>query len=391
MFFSVDTKRSGAPGWSRTPDQPDLERIPDSVGFSQRHETYAVFWPLPHEEPWQTQPLDEEWQTGGVVRRWVVATLDRATGLVRHGTAVRTRQLDLRRVPPVGSLSSRTIKASRSRRCRKNVPDVILIIALGTFRSPLRNHRTGFHGYQGLGDGLFREMAEEGSTPPKLVIFSDSRQDAAKLAGGIERDHYRDIVRQALIRALYDFWDDFVAFLREEVGNNSNDLQRIEELNSVLREVIAVPGLPDEDARRRTRWKQRFLRELMSAADRWFRNRPPVNQGFADQWLALLRSYPGPVPMSARRDAVHDRLLAQGICPGGASWRAVKYRTGEGGARRFEPWFECFDWVQDPPLPRVNRTDRQSEHLVRLKELLSGELMYTFFPHMARTIEGMGR
>ena len=30
----------------------------------------------------------------------------------------------------------------------------------------------------------------------KLVLFSDSRQDAAKLSTGIKRDHYLDTVRQ---------------------------------------------------------------------------------------------------------------------------------------------------------------------------------------------------
>ena len=32
----------------------------------------------------------------------------------------------------------------------------------------------------------------------KLVVFSDSRQDAAELANGIERSHYSDLVREAM-------------------------------------------------------------------------------------------------------------------------------------------------------------------------------------------------
>ena len=35
----------------------------------------------------------------------------------------------------------------------------------------------------------------------KLVIFSDSRQDAAKLAAGMELDHFRDMVRVCMVDA----------------------------------------------------------------------------------------------------------------------------------------------------------------------------------------------
>ena len=89
-----------------------------------------------------------------------------------------------------------------------------------TFKSPLRNHRTGFQkATEVLLSGLFREMtfgAPDGQPDPtrKLVIFSDSRQDAAKLAAGMERDHFRDMVRVALIRGFRDYWHDFEAYIR---------------------------------------------------------------------------------------------------------------------------------------------------------------------------------
>src|SRR5260370_5556839 len=36
----------------------------------------------------------------------------------------------------------------------------------------------------------------------KLVVFSDSRQDAAKLSAGMRFAHYRDAVRQALTNSI---------------------------------------------------------------------------------------------------------------------------------------------------------------------------------------------
>ncbi|PLS67619.1 MAG: DEAD/DEAH box helicase, partial [Cyanobacteria bacterium M5B4] len=45
-----------------TPDQPDLEGIPDTVILSQKYGNYRIFWPLPHDSrPWETEPQDMEW------------------------------------------------------------------------------------------------------------------------------------------------------------------------------------------------------------------------------------------------------------------------------------------------------------------------------------------
>jgi hypothetical protein len=47
-----------------------------------------------------------------------------------------------------------------------------------------------------------------------LVAFTDSRQDAAKLATGIELDHYRDLVRQSLVRGFGRLGGDLAAYLK---------------------------------------------------------------------------------------------------------------------------------------------------------------------------------
>ena len=71
-------------------------------------------------------------------------------------------------------------------------------------RSPVRTQRTGFQKIaQVLSDGLLRDLAQPPfSTERKLVVFSDSRQDAAKLSAGMRFSHYRDALRQALMKAL---------------------------------------------------------------------------------------------------------------------------------------------------------------------------------------------
>src|SRR5262249_42185309 len=64
-----------------------------------------------------------------------------------------------------------------------------------------------------LGDALVREMPAGAGR--KLVLFSDSRLDAAKLSTGIKLAHYRDTLRQIAFAAL-----------RESGGTTTQQYQR---------------------------------------------------------------------------------------------------------------------------------------------------------------------
>jgi Lhr-like helicase len=68
---------------------------------------------------------------------------------------------------------------------------------------PIGKHITGVQKVnQLMADALIRTMKSQGQSDAKLVLFSDSRQAAAKLSAGIELDHYRDVLRQIIIRSL---------------------------------------------------------------------------------------------------------------------------------------------------------------------------------------------
>lgn len=68
--------------------------------------------------------------------------------------------------------------------------------------SPVRGFRTGFSRVaQTLGKELFYFL--DASEQRKLVAFSDSREDAASLSNGIERNNYRDVLRDEVYRTLH--------------------------------------------------------------------------------------------------------------------------------------------------------------------------------------------
>lgn len=69
--------------------------------------------------------------------------------------------------------------------------------------TPVFRHATGVQKVnQIMADSLVRMINKLGTDKAKVVLFSDSRSAAAKLAAGIEWDHYRDTMRAVLMNNL---------------------------------------------------------------------------------------------------------------------------------------------------------------------------------------------
>ena len=171
-------------GWELLITDADIEGIPDRqpARFVERrmYQEYAVFWPAGHAsladdaKSWP-QPI-----VGGgtdtVRGRWRKASLDPDTGRVGlgnqglvHGYAfvVGTDSSKSGALPAVCPLCAADY---RYRKFRK---------------SPIRGFRTGFGKVtQILSKEMFYFLPEDSR---KLVVFSDSRQNAAELANGIEK------------------------------------------------------------------------------------------------------------------------------------------------------------------------------------------------------------
>ena len=183
-------------GWELLITDADIEGIPDRqpARFVDRrmYQEYAVFWPSGRASlagnavQWQ-QPIADG-GTGTVQGCWREASLDPATGRVRLGTQGLVRGY-------VFVVVTDSFKKSGA------LPAVCPLCAANYRyrqyrKSPIRGFRTGFGKVtQILSKEMFYFLPEDSR---KLVVFSDSRQDAAELANGIERAHYSDLVREAM-------------------------------------------------------------------------------------------------------------------------------------------------------------------------------------------------
>src|SRR5690606_38027119 len=89
--------------------------------------------------------------------------------------------------------------------------------------SPIRSFRTGFgKASQLLASEVFSLLHASGAAP-KSIVFSDSRQDAARAALEIERRHHQDIRRQILLESIREVLEE------RRVGQSIEDLKRLRE------------------------------------------------------------------------------------------------------------------------------------------------------------------
>jgi len=182
--------------WYLSPDHPDLEASPDMASLDRDYLRFAVYWPAAA----GMAPTTQQWTQDTVQRFWRRANLSTADGRVALGGAGY-----LYFVPAMHAATPPNIESARAAypaicpRCDADYRSPNRQIA-----APIRTLRTGFQKIaQVLSDTLLREIAPSAqSSGRKLVVFSDSRSDAAKLSAGMRFSHYRDALRQAITEAI---------------------------------------------------------------------------------------------------------------------------------------------------------------------------------------------
>jgi hypothetical protein len=134
-------------------------------------------------------------------------------------------------------------------------------------KSPIRAFRTGFSKLtQLLSKELFYVLPGPPRGARKLVLFSDSREEAASLANGVERSHYLDLVREAL-------YDELAALALGEPSLLTDlEAEDAAQSSQALRFLETHPGADSE------------LRELLLSAA------TPVPQDLAAHQVAALEA-----------------------------------------------------------------------------------------------------
>jgi ATP-dependent helicase YprA (DUF1998 family) len=353
-----------APAWYMYADFPELERLPDRAQLGRNSSGYLVYWPRTH------TPVMERnsWTRGNNAYTFafrpsaydprlgrLVNQRQEPTGWSFHVDGNAEAQLAA--VPPFPTQCPACGDDWESWRTRLPVEDPMRM------RSPIRTMGTGFEKMsQVLIDSLLRSLGN----PRKLVVFSDSRQDAAKLSAGLEKSHYQDLVRQLIVYAL------------EQHGDRAGDVELLEAFErgedrsftarDVRQRMLAT--YPDD-----ARLVADAARGLLQDADR---------REAAD---ARARLATRAAPLSALLQHVDARLLTLGINPGGPDWSLQGYPKKEPRT----PWTDLYHWHEQPRRrPQAELPPSALDLAVEIDEALTRECVESIYSGAARDLESIG-
>ncbi|MCO6435458.1 MAG: DEAD/DEAH box helicase [Phycisphaerae bacterium] len=350
--------------WFLSPEHPNLEASADAASFERDYLTYAVFWPAQQ----GIAPASPQWTQDGVARRWRAAQYTPNDGVVQLGGASGY----LYYVPPMHGQSPPDADSALQAypaRCPRCDSDW----SWRPLGSPIRTQRTGFQKIsQVLSDSLLRQIPQTADgNNRKLVVFSDSRQDAAKLSAGMRFAHYRDAVRQALYTSMEAAGQGAIAFAAQAQG------QQLSQDQVALAAEFSTSHPLDATA-------------IMMAANPHTANLPShAHPGISYQQAAqqiLNRAANGPFLVPELSADVASRLLSQGINPGGYGqrqlWTDWETRTGS--------WRDFYVWNPNGAVtPQTALTQPQQQHLTRIQNQSIVELINIIFASGRRSLESL--
>jgi ATP-dependent helicase YprA (DUF1998 family) len=350
--------------WYLSADHPDLEASPETSFLDREYTNCAVFWPAESGQ----QPITARWGQNNLQCHWRPANLSPMEGLVTlgagNGFLYHVPALDVPNAPKGEAYPSICPRCDTDWRRRTWLP------------SPVRTMRTGFTKItQVLSDALLRQMTHgNGASNRKLVVFSDSRQDAAKLSAGMRRLHYQDALRQSLAGAIATAGRGAVA-LANQLGGNV---------------------LTSEEARLAEDYRATHPTEasVLMAAEITVLANQPASAGFpnltnvqAAQQIRQ-RGERGPFPIPQFTEDIYARLLAEGMNPGGFDQEVLWTEP----AQKRRSWRDLYEWNPvGQPTQRLDSllTPAQRDHLRRIRGSALIEVMDIVFASGRRSLEAL--
>jgi ATP-dependent helicase YprA (DUF1998 family) len=333
-------------------DIPQLEDVPDRVDHSRTYSTYAVYWPT-----CSGVPMSNQWTSLGTTFAFLKAQLDPTSGLLHVTPRNHTGwTLDISGADPdkVPAFPTRCPSCDENQlRQWLDAEDP------GRMGSPIRFMRTGFDRVaQVLNDSLMRALGEDSR---KTILFSDSRQDAAKLSAGFERRHYQDLVRQLTVMS-------------------ASAAPPVAAVIAAYDVLVADPT--DEEALHTLRAARDALPALVAAVT------SALSPMRSDSDYATIDRHRIQTSWSLieLRNQVWSQLVALGVNPAGPDIERQSYRENGVDTR----WTELIEW-NAPDKPVVTGLGQSATKYIEQREAdLQREILLSIFSRGRRDIESIG-
>jgi Lhr-like helicase len=345
-----------------------LDELPDRATTARTAANYRVYWPT-------TRPpvVTKSWKRTGTQAssdtatpiynmRFVRTRLQHGTGALQGGQRDSTGYVfQLRSTGVPGAEERMPAFPTRCPSCGDDLEYSWLGKPENARRSgsAIRTQGVGFNrANQVLTGALKRHLGSN------LVIFSDSRQGAARVSANLELAHYLDLVR---------------ALVLEEVSSSFSDKELID----------AYLTHADRSSDTTAAWGRLQARDPGAAMAMMKRVGDfPLDFGdleAIERVAGLLAGRPNLVQLV---NAIEPKLLGLGVNPAGParSRQRTADRNDEG-----RPWTTCYEWGSDPVRDRGAALDPAGTALVAdIRQELGRQVARTAFAGGDRDVEALG-
>ncbi|WP_068400727.1 DEAD/DEAH box helicase [Kribbia dieselivorans] len=332
--------------------------------FRRSHSEYVWFWPGEHpiqrEVSWEKvgPARDGKGGSGKVKMAFTPARLDHGMGFVEvNGEDSNGWVLTYSGIDPDDKELRLPALPERCPACDTRSQSNGAQFYRGVVRSPIRAQTAGSaQSTQLYLSQLFRSMGET-SDESRTILFTDSRDDAARTAAGVALNHHRDLIRQLAQQVLSEGATSIRPLVERGVRFEPltpDESQVFEEFKVAHFDLLAVV--------------QRAANGSASEED--------------EQRLSEVFDAQGPLRWSSLRQEISKRLVGLGVPPAG---------SGPSSAVNSDksPWWTAFVppteglWT---PLPVRVRHSEASMHLEKLNTSLADAL----FARAAMDVESVG-
>ncbi|ALO16789.1 ATP-dependent RNA helicase DbpA [Salinivirga cyanobacteriivorans] len=398
--------KRGAPGDTNAfcellPVSPNIEGIPEKTPAKlvekRTYQEYGVFWPQgdqefiahertrgewdhPHDAWWRQLTVEGATSTE-YTAQWVEAYLNKHSGDVvpysieveeKPGNWVKGYFFRVLRDSDNSGVADTRLQANKDEfgnmiDTHKALPCTCPGCGVNEqYRakgSSIRGFRTGFAKTTQLFAKELVYQLPESAKQRKLVVFSDSREDAAQIANGIERNHFTDLLRENLIKELHD-----TIITRARIIERYNSGEDLDELRTTyqekideVEEVIENSEISQDTPNQRKQEKRRnAIQQIQEIKNRIIKVRDLVRSVDPDKCAPLIK-----------------RFIQLGVNPGGPSINLQEIQDGDTA----KEWYKLFDftkgtekWIDDESNFR-GQIERGT--FVQLASLFFGNLFYS--------------
>ena len=325
-------------GWYLSGDYQELEGLPEKGVRNRNYETFAIFWPR------KRFPDRQKWAKNKRNRSWAPALFSPSDG---------------RLIPDSSNYNGYFYKIDHPDESCSEIPKYcpncgdawefssrnVIINGKEQAYSPIHDKGTGLQKViQILTQTL--QSTIEAQEERKTIIFSDSRQDAAKYAVGIQWSHYQDMIRLIAIKAMKKQVEDSDFSI---IGRLQNGEINRREAQPAIRRLL-----------------QEFPQEESLFWDIY--DGQPLTIDQENRLVSLGNDY----PFTAFQQDCFDEFIELGMNPGGYGEKVeVSWEKGRDDRRVGHSWEEICEWSTSPVTLRPSR--ELEPHHRHLKENIEFE------------------